>query len=295
MFPSVSEKIGPRLTGVLSRAGMGVAVYDARLECIYVNPALSRMNCIPSRRLRLRREPSGRLGNYTDQLEAALQFVRTTRKPLFLFELNSFRPEKQHLTANFCPLEHRIREVFLIVAFFFEAGSHEPLRSRLCRYAANTHARMSQLGCSSGAELSGFYARSAEMVESSIELLEWSRSVRRELSQKRVLEHIAKSMGVPELPQQAHSGWEAAQELAVNTRVAQLPGQSVPETTNPSRRERQVVAMVAEGKCNKEIAQALGLSSRTIEAYRARLMSKLHVHSVAELVRYAIRNNLILA
>lgn len=293
MFPSISEKIGPQLVGVLNRAGMGVAVYDARLECIFVNPAHSGMSCIPSRRLRLRREPSRRLGNYPDQLEAALQFVRTTRKPLFLFELNSFLPEKQHLTVNFCPVENRIREVFLIVAFFFEAGSREPLRSRFCRYAANTHARMSELGCFSGAELSGFYVRSAEIVESSIEVLEWSRSVRRELSQKRILAHIARSLGAPELPKRAVSAREPGQEVAVNTSVAQPPGKSGPEATNPSRRERQVVAMVAEGKCNKEIAQALGLSSRTVEAYRARLMSKLHVHSVAELVRYAIRNNLI--
>lgn len=51
-------------------------------------------------------------------------------------------------------------------------------------------------------------------------------------------------------------------------------------------REREVMHMIAEGKLNKEIAFKLGLSRRTIETYRARIMKKLQVDSVAELVRY---------
>jgi len=44
---------------------------------------------------------------------------------------------------------------------------------------------------------------------------------------------------------------------------------------------------------NKQIAAVLNLSTRTVETYRARLMLKLHVHSVAEIVRYAIRTGLV--
>ncbi|MFZ0821061.1 MAG: LuxR C-terminal-related transcriptional regulator [Candidatus Acidiferrales bacterium] len=61
----------------------------------------------------------------------------------------------------------------------------------------------------------------------------------------------------------------------------------------PSHRELQVIQLLAEGNSNKEVAAVLNLSIRTVETYRARLMFKLHLHSVAELVRYAIRNNLI--
>lgn len=62
---------------------------------------------------------------------------------------------------------------------------------------------------------------------------------------------------------------------------------------SPSPRESQVLRLVAEGKSNKQIGADLHLSTRTIETYRARLMTKLKMHSAAELIRYAVRNNLV--
>ncbi|HSD60729.1 MAG TPA: response regulator [Burkholderiales bacterium] len=53
-------------------------------------------------------------------------------------------------------------------------------------------------------------------------------------------------------------------------------------------RERQVMDLVAEGRSNRETAQALGISLRTVEVHRARMMDKLGVRSVPELVRLAI-------
>ena len=67
--------------------------------------------------------------------------------------------------------------------------------------------------------------------------------------------------------------------------------------TNPidllSSREREVLQMLAEGKTNKEIAVTLNLSVYTVEAHRGRIMEKLNVHSINELVRFAVRNGLI--
>jgi DNA-binding NarL/FixJ family response regulator len=60
-----------------------------------------------------------------------------------------------------------------------------------------------------------------------------------------------------------------------------------------SPRERQIVQLVAEGKSNKEIASILGISLKTAETHRANLMTKLDLHSVSDLVRYAIRNQII--
>ena len=60
-----------------------------------------------------------------------------------------------------------------------------------------------------------------------------------------------------------------------------------------SARERQIVQLIAEGKSNKELADALGISVRTAEAHRASILRKLKLDSVAGLVRYAIRNKLI--
>jgi DNA-binding NarL/FixJ family response regulator len=58
-------------------------------------------------------------------------------------------------------------------------------------------------------------------------------------------------------------------------------------------REREIVQLIAEGKSNKEVAGALGISVRTAETHRANILRKLNLDSVAGLVRYAIRNNLI--
>jgi len=58
-------------------------------------------------------------------------------------------------------------------------------------------------------------------------------------------------------------------------------------------REREVVRLLAQSSSNKEIAAALGISVRTAETHRATLMRKLGIKSLAGLVRYAIRNNII--
>lgn len=60
-----------------------------------------------------------------------------------------------------------------------------------------------------------------------------------------------------------------------------------------TRREREVLQLVAEGKSNKEIGIALQITTKTAETHRARMMAKLSLHSVADLVRYAIRNQII--
>ncbi len=58
-------------------------------------------------------------------------------------------------------------------------------------------------------------------------------------------------------------------------------------------REQEVLKLIAEGRSNREIADTLSLSVRTVQAHRAHLMGKLHMHDRTELVRYAIRKGLI--
>lgn len=58
-------------------------------------------------------------------------------------------------------------------------------------------------------------------------------------------------------------------------------------------REREVLQLIAEGKTNKEIASILNLSVYTVDAHRGRIMEKLNVHSVSELVRFAVRAGLV--
>ncbi len=58
-------------------------------------------------------------------------------------------------------------------------------------------------------------------------------------------------------------------------------------------REREVLKLIAAGKTNREIADALVVSVNTVQTHRLHLMEKLHLHNRAELIRYAIRRGLI--
>jgi DNA-binding NarL/FixJ family response regulator len=71
--------------------------------------------------------------------------------------------------------------------------------------------------------------------------------------------------------------------------------QRSPEKDVLTRRERQVVQLLAEGKSTKEVASVLDLSVKTAETHRSNIMSKLGLHSVSELVLYAVRNNIVQA
>jgi DNA-binding NarL/FixJ family response regulator len=63
---------------------------------------------------------------------------------------------------------------------------------------------------------------------------------------------------------------------------------------NPlSSREREIVQLLAEGKNSRGVSLSLGISVKTVETHRANIMRKLEIHNVSELVRYAVRNQII--
>ena len=86
---------------------------------------------------------------------------------------------------------------------------------------------------------------------------------------------------------------------AIETALAQTPGQSAPADPEAaarlaalSRRERQVMEGILDGLSNKEIARNHGISPRTVEVYRAHVMTKMRAESLSELVQIALRAGL---
>ena len=69
--------------------------------------------------------------------------------------------------------------------------------------------------------------------------------------------------------------------------------QSVRLVFSLTERERQVLALIAQGKSTKETASLLGISYKTADSHRSRILEKLGVHETASMVRYAIRAGLI--
>jgi DNA-binding NarL/FixJ family response regulator len=74
------------------------------------------------------------------------------------------------------------------------------------------------------------------------------------------------------------------------TQTAELP-ETVSDRITP--REREIVKLLAEGKSSREVATSLNISLKTAETHRSNLMRKLNLHTVSELVRYAVRNEII--
>ena len=70
------------------------------------------------------------------------------------------------------------------------------------------------------------------------------------------------------------------------------PGPTENSRPRPTPREVEIIRLLAEGKANKEIGAELGITTRTVETHRARIMLKLGLHSLTELIHYAIRHEI---
>lgn len=75
-------------------------------------------------------------------------------------------------------------------------------------------------------------------------------------------------------------------------KTAHIDG-SEPLRDRLTSREREIVQLLAEGKSSKEVASSLNISVKTAETHRANVMRKLQLHTVSELVRYAVRNQIV--
>jgi DNA-binding NarL/FixJ family response regulator len=60
-----------------------------------------------------------------------------------------------------------------------------------------------------------------------------------------------------------------------------------------SKREREVVQLIARGYKNREVAERLGISTKTVETHRANIMNKLALRNLAQLIHYAIQKGIV--
>jgi DNA-binding NarL/FixJ family response regulator len=106
--------------------------------------------------------------------------------------------------------------------------------------------------------------------------------------------YVVKSAAVKELVQAIRSANQGSMYLspavtrhAVGKGLAVLSG-----AARLSARERQVLVLIANGKTSAEIATKLSISAGTVEAHRRNIMTKLGLHTIAELTKYAVREGL---
>ena len=87
----------------------------------------------------------------------------------------------------------------------------------------------------------------------------------------------------------------ATEVMLTNFKEGRMRSTETPTTVGNrlTTREREIVQLLAEGKSSKEVASSLCISVKTAETHRANIMRKLQLHTVSELVRYAVRNQIV--
>ncbi len=86
---------------------------------------------------------------------------------------------------------------------------------------------------------------------------------------------------------------ELAAKMSSDARIRDTEAPRLDRLRHLTSREREVLQLLAEGKSSKEVAVVLNISTKTADTHRANLMSKLDLHSLPELTRYAIKNKVI--
>jgi DNA-binding NarL/FixJ family response regulator len=85
----------------------------------------------------------------------------------------------------------------------------------------------------------------------------------------------------------------AAAQVVLDAYLKEAQGGADQTTSSLTMRQREIIQLLAEGKTNKEVATILQISVKTAETHRTNIMRKLDLHSVSDLVRYAIRNRIV--
>jgi DNA-binding CsgD family transcriptional regulator len=281
------------LTASLEQSTVGVAFFDQQLRCQALNRAFAAAWSLPPSRF-LGKTLLRSVGPRAKKLNGALDRVRSRGSVRSNFHLTGkpFGLGSDGLrSVNFYPVADDTGRVRVIAATFGESSTLE-------RHLANLVSQL-QLGlpmamCLLGASFPEVLARSLQSSTRSIRRLRTSLTPRSPLSGLQVeigLMPLALYLSLtgsrsvsPLVPMVAASGPISPHEPESDPAAL---------LEDPSPRELQVLRLLAIGQSNKEVGRGLGISTRTVETYRARLIRKLDVHSTAELVRYAIRNKVV--
>ena len=277
---------------------LGIIVFDSVLRCRALNGPLAGMNIIPVAE-HIGKTVEEIFGGTAPELIPAFRRVLETGNNLADFSLALRLPGKagkRRWCVNFYVLKEESGKVRLTAATFAEAAKTGNGASRLDRTAEAPCGKGGAGSSLFGVKLCELLIRSIKLAGAPVELMDETISLR----------FCASEAGADTASEPLHLHLSTGRNpLTIPRPVSPLTDNAGQETVSPvsrdsrsivpSPREHQVLHLLTTGKSNKEIGSALEISTRTVETYRARLMNKLKLHSTAELVRYAIRNKIVVA
>ena len=273
---------------------VGVAICDRQFRFRAINDALASMNGLPVA-AHLGKAIQAVLGNAAANVLRAFKQVFATGQPLMNIELKAkllARDAPGHWNASFFPIKNRAGDVLHVGAIVLELTKGKELESALLRLT-NKLTRIASAwrhdpSRGNGSNIGDDSTSLAEDFAQSVTLLENCLSETRAISNLLHVPPHVTAMQTLDTQPAADEGLLSAGEDRDFVRAGAV------EFVDPlSAREREIAALLAEGKSNKQIGSMLAISTRTVESHRARIMLKLDLHSVTDLVRYAVRSNLI--
>jgi PAS domain S-box-containing protein len=271
----------PWLPTFFASSIVGVAVLDSGMRFRAINRALAAMNGMPAHR-HIGKKLRYVLGAAAKQVENVTDQVVQTGEPQSL-ELTAQLPLRNgmgHWVESFLPITNVNGRVTRVAAIILEISekrnSERSMRKIISNLSCVTTALNAELafhstglGASNGR--SGALTHAVGLVKSCI-------AEAQTLLKATHLQPFIDGLQI------RHRSAEKLWPLTQN-------GASCTYKLSP--RENAILQLLANGKSNKEAASTLGISVRTGEVYRARLMKKLDLHCLAELVRFAVRHKII--
>jgi PAS domain S-box-containing protein len=267
----------PFLPTLFASSVVGVAVFDSQIRYRAINGALARMNGMPAAS-HVGKRPHHVFGDAAAKVEGAIDQVVGSGKPVSL-DITLQLPLRAgigHWLESFSAIRDANSHVTQVVAVVLEITKRQNLERSLNHLVGSLlHIRRTlknEVGFPRTID-----AQSDEQSELLTQSFELATKCIEEVQALCQGPHFQTSVKFPQYERLN------AKDCAPNG-VGAHP---------MSPRERAVLQLLADGKSNKEVGVLLGISMRTVECYRARLMQKVKIHSLAQLVRFAVRNKII--
>jgi DNA-binding CsgD family transcriptional regulator len=289
--PENSGDLNAYVSGVSQSSILGIAIYDANLRYVAVNNVLAAMNGIPPE-MHIGRTVGEIIGPVASTVEPMLRSVLSTGQSILNVEIRGELPTREgpgYWIVDYIPIRNSADGVKLVGALALEITKLRKIEDCIHKLMSNLPrtSQVSYLGAPDQIkeENVGVWSNSLEMVgicmEEMLKDSQWFQS-----------SGHAPSTGST-APQQPHP---VPSRLSVRDETSRQAS-SVPITDidpkSLSPREAEIVKLLATGKGSKEISNALHIEVTTVVTYRARVMLKLQVHSITELVLYAVRHGLV--
>lgn len=271
---------GRFLTALIGHSPLGVGIWDRRLRFRVVNNALASMNG------HLKEDHLGKslhhmIGPLAEQVAPARERVFATGELLSDVHYGGLLPTRNeigHWIETCFPLRDNAGKIAYVAAVILEVTQIIKLQQSVQQLAGalrDANSALDERQVPVPAELESLLRHCVSQLCTISDFLTPT-----------LLANIAASLRDP--------SYQFTLGASTDTDLSSPPAPPRTDSSVPlSSREQQVLRLLVVGKTNKEMAATLNIGVRTVETYRARLMLKLGLHSVPQLVRYAIRNRLI--